>query len=59
VWAGTGAALAVAYGMLTGQEIVTVLRVLFLIGMIGGAIGLKLATSRPRVSPQDRVGTPS
>ena len=57
VWAGTGAALTVAYAMLTGQEVVTVLRVLFLIGIVGSVIGLKLLKSTPRVSPQDRAGT--
>jgi len=55
VWAGTGAALTVSYGMLTGEELVTVLRVLFLIGIVGSVIGLKLLSSTPRVSPQDRV----
>lgn len=48
VWAGTGAALTVAYGMLTGEEVVTVLRVLFLAGIIGSVIGLKLLKSTPR-----------
>lgn len=47
VWAGTGAALTVAYGMLTGEEVVTVLRVLFLAGIIGSVIGLKLLKSTP------------
>jgi len=48
VWAGTGAALTVSYGMLTGQELVTVLRVIFLIGIVGSVIGLKLLKSMPK-----------
>jgi quaternary ammonium compound-resistance protein SugE len=46
VWAGTGAALTVAYGMLTGGEVVTVLRVLFLAGIVGSVVGLKLLKAR-------------
>lgn len=42
VWAGTGAALTVGWGMATGEEAVTVLRVVFLIGIVGAVIGLKL-----------------
>ena len=45
VWAGTGAALTVAYAMLTGGEAVTVLRVVFLIGIVGSVVGLKLLKS--------------
>lgn len=41
VWVGIGASLAVLYGMVTGGELVTVLRVLFLALIIGGVIGLK------------------
>lgn len=48
VWAGTGAALTVAYAMLTGQEVVTVLRALFLAGIVGSVIGLKLLRSSPK-----------
>ncbi|GAB3604938.1 multidrug efflux SMR transporter [Conyzicola nivalis] len=46
VWAGTGAALTVAYGMATGSEVVTVLRVLFLVGIVGSVVGLKLLKGR-------------
>ena len=42
IWTGTGAALTVAWGMLTGAEEVTVLRVLFLAGIVGCVVGLKL-----------------
>ena len=47
VWTGTGAALTVAWGMSTGAEAVTVLRVLFLAGIIASVIGLKLVKARP------------
>jgi quaternary ammonium compound-resistance protein SugE len=47
VWTGTGAALTVAWGMLTGAEEVTALRVLFLAGIVGCVIGLKLLKKAP------------
>lgn len=47
VWTGTGAALTVAWGMLTGAETVTVLRVVFLAGIIAAVIGLKLVKAQP------------
>ncbi len=43
VWVGTGAALTVAYGMASGAESVTAVKVLLLAGLIGCVIGLKLA----------------
>lgn len=45
IWAGLGAAFTVTYSMLTGGEDVTVLRVLFLIGIVGSVIALKLLKS--------------
>lgn len=42
VWTGTGAALTVGYAMLTGAEPVTALRLLFISGIIGAVIGLKI-----------------
>ena len=64
VWAGTGAALTVAYAMLTGEEAVTVLRVLFLIGIVGSVVGLKLLKSKPvvvenRADAADAAGSPA
>jgi len=47
IWAGLGAAFTVTYSMLTGGEAVTVLRVLFLAGIIGSVVGLKLLKSSP------------
>ena len=50
VWTGTGAALTVAYAMATGHEAVTGLRVVFLCGIVGAVIGLKLVKAPPPVS---------
>lgn len=43
VWVGIGASLTVVYAMLTGGQPVSVLRVFFLLMIVGGVIGLKLA----------------
>ena len=43
VWVGIGAALTVAFGMFTGAESVSVVRVALLFGLIGCVVGLKLA----------------
>ena len=42
VWVGIGAALTAGYAMWTGQEPVTVVRVLLLMGIVGCVVGLKL-----------------
>lgn len=43
VWVGIGAALTVAYAMLTGAEPASVTRVLLILGLVGCVVGLKLA----------------
>ena len=43
VWVGIGAALTVAFGMVTGDESVSLVKLLLLTGLIGCVIGLKLA----------------
>lgn len=43
VWVGIGAALTVTYGMATGAESVTAIKVALLAGLVGCVIGLKLA----------------
>jgi quaternary ammonium compound-resistance protein SugE len=43
VWVGIGAALTVAFAMATGEEPVSVVKVLLLVGLIGCVVGLKLA----------------
>jgi quaternary ammonium compound-resistance protein SugE len=42
VWVGIGAVLTAGYAMASGQEAVSVVRVLLLAGIVGCVIGLKL-----------------
>jgi quaternary ammonium compound-resistance protein SugE len=56
IWTGTGAALTVAWAMLTGTEEVTLLRVLFLSGIVASVIGLKLLKRSPREVPGTAAG---
>lgn len=46
VWTGIGAALTVTWAMATGEEPVSALKVLFLLGIIGAVVGLKLVPSQ-------------
>ena len=56
VWVGVGAALTVAYAMLSGDEAFSVEKVVFLGGIIGAVIGLKLVPSRkPSREPLPRA----
>ena len=41
IWVGIGAALTVAYGMATGTETVSLIKVLLLLGIVGCVVGLK------------------
>jgi quaternary ammonium compound-resistance protein SugE len=41
VWVGIGASLTVAYGMFTGAEPVSVVKMLLVVGIIGCVVGLK------------------
>ena len=43
VWVGIGAALTVAFGMMTGDESVNLVKVLLIVGLIGCVVGLKFA----------------
>ncbi|MFI1459903.1 DMT family transporter [Nocardia carnea] len=43
VWVGIGAVLTVIYAMATGEEPVTIGKLLFLTMIISGVVGLKLA----------------
>jgi len=51
VWIGIGAALTVAVSMITGEEPVSVLKVVFLGGIVACVIGLKFAGG---TKPPDR-----
>lgn len=42
VWVGIGAALTVAYGMVSGSEPASVARVLLIVGLVACVVGLKL-----------------
>ena len=55
VWTGTGAALTVLWGMATGAEPVTLLRLLFIAGIVGCVVGLKLVPARS-AEPRTRSG---
>ncbi len=43
VWVGIGATLTVAYAMATGQEPVSVVKLVLLAMIVAGVVGLKLA----------------
>ena len=43
VWVGIGAALTVGFGMVTGSEPVSAVKLALLVGLIGCVVGLKLA----------------
>lgn len=45
VWVGIGAALTVAYAMITGAEPASVLKIVLILGLIACVVGLKLAHS--------------
>lgn len=44
VWVGIGAALTVAYAMVTGAEPVSLLRIVLIVVLVGCVAGLKLLT---------------
>jgi quaternary ammonium compound-resistance protein SugE len=43
VWVGVGASLTVAFGMVSGSEPVSTVKVLLLLGLVGCVIGLKVS----------------
>ena len=43
VWVGIGAVLTVVYAMATGEEPVAMLKIVFLLMIIGGVLGLRLS----------------
>ena len=42
VWVGVGASLTVAFGMVTGWESVSAVKIFLLLGLVGCVVGLKL-----------------
>lgn len=48
VWTGVGALLTAAYAMATGEEAISPLKVVFMLGIVGAVVGLKLLPAEPR-----------
>ena len=44
IWVGIGAAITIVYGMATGGEPISVIRILLLAGLLGCIVGLRLTT---------------
>ena len=44
VWVGIGAALTVAYAMVTGAEAVSLVKVLLILGLVACVVGLKVVS---------------
>jgi quaternary ammonium compound-resistance protein SugE len=55
VWVGIGAALTVGWAMATGVEPFSVLKVLFIAGIVGCAAGLKSLPASPAAVPPARA----
>jgi quaternary ammonium compound-resistance protein SugE len=61
VWTGIGAALTVTYAIATGAESVSVWKVVFIVGIIGAVVGLKLVPAGSEASDgaPDRAVAPT
>lgn len=57
VWTGTGAALTVTWAMVIGNEPPSVLRIIFLAGIVACVIGLKLAPAMRTAAPHENNET--
>ena len=44
VWVGIGASITVAFAMATGGEVVSAAKIVFLLMIIGGVVGLKVVS---------------
>ncbi|WP_394280156.1 DMT family transporter [Microbacterium sp.] len=44
VWVGVGAALTVTYGMVTGAESVSLIKIVLVLGLVACIVGLKLVS---------------
>jgi quaternary ammonium compound-resistance protein SugE len=49
IWTGVGAALTVSYAMLSGNEMVSTWKILFITGIIASVIGLKLVSGHRQI----------
>lgn len=59
VWTGVGAALTVSYAMLTGDETVSVWKILFITGIIASVVGLKLVPGPRKIDERIEPGVAS
>ena len=50
VWVAVGASLTVLYGMITGAETVSLLKLLLLLGIVSCVIGLKLVSDHEAIA---------
>jgi quaternary ammonium compound-resistance protein SugE len=55
IWTGVGAALTVTWAMVAGTEPVSALKVLFLAGIVGCAVGLKLVGHDDARGPREPI----
>jgi quaternary ammonium compound-resistance protein SugE len=44
VWVGVGAVLTVVYAMLTGEETISLIKAVLIVGIVGCIVGLKVAS---------------
>jgi quaternary ammonium compound-resistance protein SugE len=44
IWVGIGASLTVGYGMITGAEPFSIVKMLLILGLVGCVIGLKMVS---------------
>lgn len=56
VWVGIGAALTVTYAMATGAESVSIGKIVFIAGIVGAVVGLKLVP-HDRPDREERAST--
>ena len=58
VWVGVGAALTVGIALVTGEEPFSLLRLVFLLGIVAAVIGLKVVGEREeRTQPDEKTLT--
>lgn len=56
IWTGLGAALTASYAMLAGEEDFSFLKLVFLVGIVGAAIGLKAISAESAVPVEAEAG---
>lgn len=57
IWVGIGAALTVTVAMVTGEESVSFGKIVFIVGIIGAVIGLKVVDPHPREPSAEDAST--